>query len=117
MTPWPKAHDVRVLGGLKDGLLKWHKKDRKRAREAWAGLVARRAALMRDVQHGEPVPKRLRPNAFQDFHSLYVIPEPPHRFRALYEVSSASPLGPIIVTVVWIGDHDEYDALFGYRTS
>jgi hypothetical protein len=117
MTPWPRAHDVRVIGGLKNDFLKRHRKDRKRALEAWDGLVARRQALMRDVQSGEPVPKRLRPKQFKTFHTLYLIPELPHRFRALYEVSSASPLAPIIVTIVWIGDHDEYDALFGYRTS
>ncbi len=114
---WPKADDVRVVQGLKDGLFKRHRKDRKRAQEAWAGLIARRDALMRDVQLGEPIPKRLRPKELKDFHTLYLIPELPHRFRAVYEVSSASPLDPILVTVVWMGDHDEYDALFGFQTS
>lgn len=117
MTSWPKADDVRVVDDIKKDFFKRHKKNRKRAQEAWDGLVARRAALMRDVQLGEPVPKRLRPKEFDGFHTLYLIPELPHRFRALYEVSSASPLDPIIVTIIWIGDHDEYDALFGYRTS
>ena len=113
MTPWPRADDVRVLSGLKNTFLKRHRKDRKRAQEAWDGFVSRRQALMRDVQSGEPVPKRLRPKKFQVFHTLYLVPDLPHRFRALYEVSSESPLNPIIVTIVWIGDHDEYDALFG----
>ncbi len=117
MTPWPRADDVRVLSGLKDEFFKRHKKDRVRAQEAWDGLVVRRELLLADVQFGEPVPKRLRPKAFKDFHTLYLIPELPHRFRALYEVSSASPLDPIVVTVIWIGDHDEYDTLFGYQTS
>lgn len=117
MTPWPAADEVRVLGGLKKDFFKRHKKGRKRAQEAWDGLVARRGMLMRDVQQGEPVPKRLQPREFEDFHTLYLIPELPHRFRALYEVSSASPLDPIVVTIVWIGDHGEYDGLFGYRTS
>ncbi len=114
---WPKADDVRVLESLKQDFLKRHKKDRKRAQKAWDGLVARRDALMRDVQLGEPIPKRLRPKEFRDFHTLYLIPELPHRFRAVHEVSSASPLDPIMVTIVWIGDHDEYDALFGFQTS
>lgn len=117
MTPWPRAKDVRVLEGLKDDFFKRHKKDRKRSQEAWDGLVARRAALLRDVQLGEPVPTRLRPKELKAFNTLYLIPELPHRFRALYEVSSASPLDPIFVTIVWIDDHDEYDAFFGYRTS
>jgi hypothetical protein len=117
MKPWPEAGDVRVLAGVKSEFFKRHKKDMKRAHEAWDGLVARRAALMRDVQMGEPVPRRLRPKEFQDYHTVYLIPELPHRFRALYEVSSASPLEPIVVTVIWIGDHTEYDDLFGYRTS
>ena len=77
--------------------------------------MARRDALQRDVQSGEPIPKRLRPREFRDFHTLYLIPELPHRFRAVYEVSSASALDPVIVTVDWIGDHDEYDVLFDYR--
>ena len=117
MTPWPHAHDIQVLNGLKASFFKRHAKNRKRAQDAWDGLVARRSALLRDVQLGEPVPKRLRPKEFRDFHTLYLIPELTHRFRALYEVSSASPLDPIVVTIVWIGDHDEYDDLFGYRTS
>ncbi len=117
MTPWPTADDVRVVSGLQKDFFKRHKKDRKRAQEAWDGLVARRAALMRDVQLGEPVPNRLRPKEFKKFHTLYLIPELPHRFRAIYEVSSASPLEPILVTILWIGDHDDYDELFGYRTS
>jgi hypothetical protein len=117
MTRWPRASDVRVLDGLKKEFFKRHRKGRKRAQEAWDGLVARRETLLKDVQTGEPVPKRLRPKQFRDFHTLYLIPELPHRFRALYEVSSASPLDPIVVTIVWIGDHDEYDELFGYRAS
>lgn len=114
---WPNAHAVRVLNGLKKQFLKRHERNGKRAHEAWDGLVARRTALMRDVQLGQPIPKRFRPKEFKAYHTLYLIPELPHRFRAIYEVSSASPLEPIIVTIVWIGDHDEYDALFGYRTS
>ena len=72
---------------------------------------------MRDVQLGEPLPRRLRPKHLRDLHTLHLMPELPHRFRALCEVSSASPLEPIAVTIVWIGNHDEYDRLFGYRTS
>lgn len=72
---------------------------------------------MRDVQMGEPVPNKLRPKELREYNTLYLIPELPHRFRALYEVSSASPLDPIVITIVWIGDHSEYDQLFGYSTS
>lgn len=117
MTPWPRADDVRVIEGLKDDFFKRHKKDLKRAQEAWDGLVARRGALLRDVQLGEPIQKKRRPKNLRDYHTLFLVPELPHRFRAIYEVSSASPQKPIIVTVVWIGDHAEYDKLFGYRTS
>jgi hypothetical protein len=117
MTPWPRAEEVRVVEGVKDDLFKRHKKDRKRAQEAWDGLVARRDALLRDVQLGEPIQKKRRPKGLRDYHTLYLIPELPHRFRAIYEVSSASPQDPIVVTIVWIGDHAESDELFGYRTS
>lgn len=117
MTPRPRADDVRVIEGLKDDSFNRHKKDGKRAQEAWAGLVARRDALLRDVQLGEPIQTKRRPKQLRDYHTLYLVPELPHRFGAIYEVSSASPQDPIIVTVVWIGDHAEYDELFGYRTS
>lgn len=117
MNPWPRADDVRVVEGLKHSLLKRHRKNRKQAEDAWVGLVSRRDALLADVQLGEPIPQRLRPKAFADFNTLYLIPELPHRFRAIYEVSSASPLDPMVVTIVWIGSHSEYDELFGYQTS
>ncbi|MGQ0535673.1 MAG: hypothetical protein ACT4PT_06355 [Methanobacteriota archaeon] len=117
MTRWPRADDVRVAEGFREDFFKRHKKDQRRAKEAWGGLVARRDALLRDVQMGEPIPKNLRPRAFRAFNTLYLIPALPHRFRAVYEVSSASPQAPVILTIVWIGDHAEYDELFGCRTS
>lgn len=117
MTPGLRADEIRVIQGRKGDFFKRHKKDRKRAQEAWDGLVARREALLRDVQLGAPIQKKRRPKEFRNYHTLYLVPELPHRFRAIYEVSSASPQDPIIVTVVWIGDHAEYDGRFGHRTS
>lgn len=40
----------------------------------------------------------------------------PHAFRALYSVLTR-PGGGFRVVVDWIGDHKEYDRLFGYKTS
>ena len=117
MSPWPRAAEVRVVAGLKESLFKRHRKNKKQAEDAWAGLVGRREKMLKDVQHGEPIPKHLRPKPLKEFNTLYLIPELPHRFRAIYEVSSASPFDPIIVTIIWIGDHSEYDVLFGYSTS
>jgi hypothetical protein len=86
MTPRPGAADVRVLAGLKDRFLRKHRQS-KAAMNAWAGLVAKRQVLLDDAQWGEPIPKRLRPPELRNFGSLYLIPELPHRFRAIYELA------------------------------
>lgn len=65
---------------------------------------------------GEPIPRNLVPRSMRDLSHLYVVPELPHRFRAVYSLVRR-PDHATIVIVEWIGDHDEYDALFGYQTS
>lgn len=111
-----RADGVVTLEGLKEDFFKRHRKDGKRAREAWRGLVARRARLMEDTGTGEPIPRSRWPRPFRDLPNLYLVPELPHRFRVLYTVIR-HPREGVLVRIEWVGDHREYDELFGYRTS
>lgn len=109
-----RADAVVVAEDLKEDFFKRHRKDRKRAEEAWAGLVARRSNLEADTTYGEPVSRRQWPRRFRGLPNLWLIPELPHRFRALYTVVRHPERG-VLLRVEWIGDHAEYDALFRYR--
>lgn len=111
-----KADAVLVSAELKADFFKRHRKDRKRADDAWAGLVARRGSLAADTTHGEPIRRHLWPRRFQALPNLHLIPELPHRFRALYTVVR-HPTQGVLVRIEWMGDHREYDALFGYKSS
>lgn len=116
MTPPIPADAVHVTAGAEDAFRRRHRKDAKRADDVWKSLVAKRDALLADVAFG-PIfhPPRL-PAEFRGLPSLRVIKGLPHGFRAVYSVFQAGELG-VMVRIEWIGDHDEYDALFGYSTS
>ena len=116
MTPRQRAEDVRAVEGLKERFFRAHSKDLPRAKDAWDGLLARQEFLLADPAWGEPVPKSRIPKPLRHLPNLYLIPELPHRFRALYTVLFRSGT-PIIIVIEWIGDHKEYDKLFGYSTS
>lgn len=116
MTPPQRADEVRAIEGLKEAFFHRHGKDQTRAREAWEGLLARKPFLLADPGWGEPVPRSRIPRVFRGLPNLYLIPELPHRFRALYSVLRR-PGTPIVVVIEWVGDHKEYDRLFGYHTS
>lgn len=116
MTPPQRADEVRAVSGLRETFFRRYAKDRARAQDAWEGLVGRTKFLLADAGWGEPVPRSRIPKRFCDLPNLYLIPELPHRFRALYSVLRR-PGTPIHVVVEWIGDHKEYDTLFGYHTS
>lgn len=59
--------------------------------------------------------KRLFLRRFRHYDNLWKI-DLPHDFRAIYTVLGRPGRG-IRVAIEWIGDHKEYDALFGYSTS
>jgi hypothetical protein len=107
------ADDVRVVAGLREEFLRRHRKDIARAMSAWDALVARGRFLLEDSTWGQPVPRRRIPRRFRHLPNLYLIPELPHRFRALYSVLRR-PGTPVVCVVEWIGDDSEYDELFGY---
>ena len=116
MSSPQRADEVRVVAGLREAYFRRHSKDMARAKDAWAGLLARRDFLLADPGWGEPVPRSRIPRQFRELPNLYLVPELPHRFRALYSVLRR-PGTPVHVVIEWIGDHKEYDRLFGYRTS
>lgn len=90
-----------------------HKKGRQRAEEAWQALVNRAPRLKEDPFHGTQIPKDRFPSRFEAYDNLWKL-DLPHAFRAVYTVLGR-PGGGIRVAIEWIGDHDEYDRLFGYN--
>jgi len=98
--------------GLREDFLKRHRKDAKRAHEAWAALVRHAGPLRADPFFGTQIPKDRFPRAFRSYDNLWKL-DLPHAFRAVYTVIGRPGRG-IRVAVDWIGDHAEYDRLFGY---
>lgn len=48
----------------------------------------------------------------RDYDNLWKL-DLPHAFRAVYTVLTRGERG-VVIGVEWIGDHKEYDRLFGY---
>lgn len=110
------ADDVVVLEEAERGFFKRHKKDAKRARDVWRGLVNRRQAFLADPEFGVRIEHARWPRQFRAHTNLFLIEELPHRFRAVYTIIR-HPVEGVLVQIEWIGDHREYDQLFGYSTS
>lgn len=104
---------VETVLGLKDEFLKRHRKGRGRAEDAWDALVRLGAELRVDPFRGTQIPKQRFPRPFARHPNLWKL-DLPHAFRAVYTVIGR-PHGGVRVRIEWIGDHGEYDALFGYR--
>lgn len=108
----PDVHAVEVADGLKEEFLKEHRKDLDRAGDAWEALVDLAPKLRNDPFHGTHIPKDRFPPAYDDYDNLWKL-DLPHAFRALYSVLGR-PGGGVRVAIDWIGDHGEYERLFGY---
>lgn len=106
---------VRVLEGVKEDFFKRHRKDRARAGAAWKDLVDKGSFLEQDTTLGDAIERRLWPKAFRDRPNLHRL-SLPNGFRAIYTVLFLQGQGHI-VRIDWVGDHKEYDRLFGYSTS
>lgn len=106
---------ARVLDGAKDDFSKRHRKDQARARIAWDALVTKRESLEADTTLGDPIERSKWPKQFRERPNLNRL-ELPNGFRALYTVLFIQGEGHI-VRIDWIGDHKEYDKLFGYAAS
>ena len=106
------ADAVEVAAGLKDQFLRRHKKDRQEALDAWASLVKWAPRLRRDAFAGTQIPKDRFPTRYRAYDNLWKL-DLAHGYRAVYSVL-ARPGVAVVVAVDWMGDHDEYDRLFGY---
>lgn len=93
-----------------------HAKDRPRAQEVWTSLVAKSAQLKADTSFGPIFSPPKTPAFLRNVWPLRVIKGLPHAFRAVYTILS-DPNDGVVVRIEWVGDHNEYDALFGYSTS
>jgi hypothetical protein len=116
MTPPVPAKDVRVLSTAKEDFFQRHRKAKGRAEEVWRSLVAKREALLADVAFGPLFQPPRLPSFLKGLAPLRVVKGLPHGYRAIYTVFRMPPVG-LVVQVEWVGDHKEYDALFGYSTS
>lgn len=106
---------VLVAERLREEFFRKHRKDAARAKQAWKQLVAWVPTLETNPFRGDQTAKKLLPESFRGYENLWRL-ELPNGFRALYSVLGQAS-GDVIVAVDWIGDHKEYDELFGYSTS
>ncbi len=106
---------ARVLGGAKGEFFKRHRKDKPRAEAAWKDLVAAGPALEQDTTLGDPIKRDRWPKTCRDRPNLYRL-SLTGGFRAIYTVLFIHGEGHV-VRIDWVGDHKEYDRLFGSSTS
>ncbi|HUR26234.1 MAG TPA: hypothetical protein VM327_09510 [Candidatus Thermoplasmatota archaeon] len=118
MTPPQRtpADLVAMQIGCKADFFRRHRKDQERAQEAWVSLVSKSRQPKADTSFGPVFQPPKVPAALRHLHPLRVIKGLPHMFRAVYVVQH-DPVDGIVVSIEWVGDHAEYDRLFGYATS
>lgn len=109
------ANAVLVIEGLQAAFQKRHRRDKGRADKAWKALVAYGPRLAVDAFAGVHIRRRQFPGPFREHDNLWKI-DLPNGFRALYTVLGRPGHG-VVVSIEWLGDHKEYDELFGYSTS
>jgi len=106
---------VEVVEGLIEAFLKLRRKDRQRANEVWASLVSKAPALAKNTSLGEAIPRDRWPRRFRELTNLSRF-ELAHAHRALYTVYYEPVTDQHKVVVEWIGNHKDYDQLFGYAS-
>ena len=116
MTPPIPADQVGAQAFAKEDFFQRHRKDRARADDVWRSLVAKRQALLADSAYGPVFHPPTLPASLQHYLTLRVIKGLPRAFRAVYAVFRDPRVG-LVVEIEWVGDHKEYDGLFGYSTS
>lgn len=99
--------------GVKENFFARHKKDVARAKDVWASLVAKGPLMLADSAFGPVLLPPQTPAFLRHLHVLRVIKGLPHAFRAVYVVEHHPTYG-ILVSIEWVGDHADYDRLFGY---
>lgn len=119
MSPPPQrtpADLVAVQVGVKEDFFRRHRKAAGRAEAVWSSLVGKARFLKADTSFGPVFQPPKVPPFLRHLHPLRVIKGLPHAFRAVYVVGH-DPADGVVVSVEWVGDHEEYDRLFGYGTS
>jgi hypothetical protein len=116
MSPPVAADEVRISIAAEEDFLHRHRKDGTRARNAMASLEGKRDALLADTAFGPVFQPPKVPSFLREFPVLRVIKGLPHGFRAVYSVIRDPAVG-LVVQIEWLGDHSEYDRLFGYKAS
>lgn len=116
MPPPIPGDAVRVAADAKDDFFRRHRRDAARADDVWRALVERGPRLRADTSFGPVFQPPVRPAWLRHIAAPRVIKGLPHGFRAVYAVFNVPSVG-LVVQIEWIGDHKEYDALFGYATS
>lgn len=118
MTPPQRtpADLVAMQATCKPDFFRRHRKDLPRAQAVWVALVAKARHLKADTSFGPVFQPPKVPGALRHLHPLRVLKGLPYQFRAVYVVQH-DPQDGIVVSIEWVGDHGEYDRLFGYSTS
>lgn len=116
MSPPPQrtpADLVAIREGAKEDFFHRHAKGRARALDAWASLLEKRRLLLADTSFGPVFTPPRFPAFLKVARPLRAIKGLPHAFRAVYVVIH-DPADGVVVRIEWVGDHAEYDRLFGY---
>ena len=117
MSPPPQrtpASLVAVREGCKEDFYARHARDRTRADHVWKSLVAKGPSVQADVSFGPIFLPPKRPAFLRGLTPLRVLKGLPYAFRAVYVVVQ-DPVDGRVVRIEWVGDHAEYDRMFGYN--
>lgn len=104
---------MAIREGCKEDFLSRHGRDQERARHVWTSLVAKKRQLLQDTSFGPVFLPPKVPNFLRGLTPLHVLKGLPHAFRAVYVVVRDISDGRV-VRIEWVGDHTEYDRMFGY---
>ncbi len=108
--------EVRVLlkGQAKESYLALKKREDKEAKSILNSIERVKAILKENPQFGDPIAKKLIPKQLieQRIHNLYRV-ELSNFWRMLYTIEGSRV--EILLFVLKIFNHDEYNRLFKYR--
>ena len=108
--------EIRILlkGQAKESYLKLKKRDDKDSRTLLKSIERVRDILKENPQFGNPIKKKMIPKSFKKIgiNNLYRV-ELSNYWRMLYTIEGNQV--EILLFVLSIMDHKEYNKLFGYR--
>ncbi len=108
-----KEVKVFMKGQAKEGYLLLKEKTDKESQSLFNSINRTTEILKTNPQYGDPIPKRLIPKSLikENIQNLYRV-ELSNYWRMLYTIEGTKV--EILVFVLKIMDHKEYDKLFGY---